>query len=305
MRYDDVGRAQIERRVREGTLRRVRRGVYLPPATGDSVATRRTDEHRAQVVALTARLGTDHWISHESAAVVWGCWTYRLGGRVHVTQLGNPSVRAADTSVRRHWTSLPPRDRSRVDGVPVTSLERTVVDCARVLPMPGALVVADSALRLGARPALLATLVDEAVGRRGVRQARRVVELADGTSESPGETLVRWVALDAGLPPLVGQVAVHTWQGAFRLDAGWPDVRVGIEFDGKVKYGGGLYGDPQERLLAEKARHDAIVEAGWTLLRVTWADLADPESLASRLRSARSRAFGRPRRPTGGAAAAR
>ena len=62
-----------------------------------------------------------------------------------------------------------------------------------------------------------------------------------------------------------------------------------VEFDGAVKYSGGEYGDPRGRLLAEKARHDALVEAGWLVLRVTWDDLSDPDLLLGRIRAALAR----------------
>lgn len=287
MRYEPATRARLEKSRREGQVVRVRPGVYLPLPTGEGHALRREAEVLASVRGVVERLTTSYWLSHETAALLWGCWTWRLGRLVHVTQLANPSVRRdADLTTRRHWTALPERDRSDLDGVPVTSLERTVVDCARSLPAPSALVVADSALRLGAEVRLLDQILDESAGKRGVVQARQILQLADARSESPGETLVRWTALDVGLPPLVPQFPVITWLGEFRLDLAWPELRIGLEFDGAVKYAGGM-GDPRERLLAEKRREDALRESGWTILRVTWEDLKDPERLVGRLRAAR------------------
>lgn len=239
------------------------------------------------------RLTTPFWFSHVNAALLWGCWTWRLAAEVHVTQLGHPKVRSGDRVLRRHWTDLPVRDRCALDGLPVTGLERTVVDCLRVLRESQGIVIADSALRIGARTEVLETILEESAGKRGVVRARRVLAAADVRSESPGESLVRWFAVDAGLPALDLAVPVATWLGAFWLDLGWPDLRIGIEFDGAVKYSGGRYGEPGERLLAEKRRQDALAEAGWTIIRVTWADLSDPERLVARLRAARERARAR------------
>ncbi|MHA7134665.1 type IV toxin-antitoxin system AbiEi family antitoxin domain-containing protein [Oerskovia turbata] len=272
----------------------MRPGVYVPAPVGDGPARRREAEVLASVRGVVERLTTSYWLSHETAALLWGCWTWRLGPQVHVTQLSNPSTRRdADPRTRRHWTALPHRDRAVLDGIPVTTLERTVVDCARSLRTPSALVVADSALRLGADPAILGQIVDESAGKRGVVRARQVLALADARSESPGETLLRWIALDAGLPPLTPQVAVSTWRGTFRLDLAWQEIRLGLEFDGAVKYDGSS-GAPLERLLAEKTREDALREAGWTILRVTWHDLSDPSRLEARLRAALRRARERP-----------
>ena len=290
VRYSDARRAEIAARVRAGELVRARRGVYLAPGEEGSAARRRRAFVVRHAVALAERLTTEHWFSHTTAAVLHGLWTWRLAGEVHVTQRSAPSVRrASDPVVRRHRTALCEEDTALVDGLPVTSLERTVVDCARSLSPLGGIVVADSALRAGADPVRLAALLRESTGGRGVRTARRVLAAADGRSESPGESLVRWIVLDAGLPAPEPNVTTETWRGTYRLDLAWVALRVAVEFDGAVKYGSGAYGDPTSRLLAEKQRHDALVEAGWAVLRVTWADLADGDMLVRRVRSVLAR----------------
>jgi len=61
--------------------------------------------------------------------------------------------------------------------------------------------------------------------------------------------------------------------------------------DGLEKYSG-LHGDPRQVLLDEKRRHDALVEAGWLLVRVTAEDLRDPDRLVARIVAAlRSRGW--------------
>ncbi|WP_069385744.1 hypothetical protein [Cellulosimicrobium cellulans] len=287
-RFSPERRAEIAAALRSGDLVRARQGVYVrPPDRASSPAGRRREAVVASAVALAERLTTAFWFSHSTAAVLHGLWTWRLADEVHVTQLGNPSVRRrADPGVRRHWTALADEDRDKVGGLPVTSLERTIVDCARSLPPVGGIVVADSGLRAGADVERLGIVLEAAAGGRGVRRARQVLAEADGRSESPGESVVRWIAVEAGLPRPEPNVTVPTWRGAFRLDLAWTAHRVAAEFDGAVKYSGGEYGDPQRRLLAEKARHDALVEAGWLVLRVTWDDLADPDVVVRRIRSA-------------------
>ncbi|WP_265521940.1 hypothetical protein [Oerskovia flava] len=295
--YDPSHRAELARRARDGTLVRVRRGVYLPgPPTSGTTAPDNEDARDrdarilAQVRGVADRFTTPYWFSHETAALLWGCWTWRTPPLVHLTQLTNPRVqRTADPGLRRHWTPLPTRDQGVLDGVPVTSLERTVVDCARSLPPAGGLVVADSALRLGLDVALVDRVLEEAAGTRGVVRARRVLGLVDPGSGSPGETLVRLAAIDAGCPTPVSQVAVRTRLGTFWVDLGWPELRVGIEFDGAAKYSGGQFGDPEQVRRDEQDRHAALVAAGWWIVRVTWADLADPVALGRRLWDARRR----------------
>lgn len=250
----------------------------------DGVALGREREHLTNLAAALRTLTTDLWVSHTSAALLWGCWTYGLRTTAEITQLRPPDVRRSAGPVRRHWTTLPHRDRTLLDGVPVTTLERTMVDCALTLPGEQAAVVAESALRLGVDRSVVRTILAESTGKRGVRSARAVLALADGAVESPGEARLRWLLADAGLPPLSAAIEVRTWAGSRWVDLGWPEIKVGFEFDGHVKY----RGDPAEAartLLEEKRRHDALVEAGWILLRVTWDELGNVDRLVARVQA--------------------
>ncbi|WP_186810504.1 DUF559 domain-containing protein [Cellulosimicrobium sp. TH-20] len=292
MPYVRRRRAELAARARAGELVRVRRGVYLPSA--HSAPSEREEWLLGEVRGLVSRLRTPFWVSHDTAALLWGCWTWRLPPFAHLTQLGQPNVtRERDVAVRRHWTDLPVRDRAVLDGVPVTSLERTLVDCARSLPLERSLVVVDSALRLGADRDVVESIVEESRGKRGIVRARRALELADSRSESPGETLVRLAAVLGGLPAPRPQVPVATSRGTYVVDLAWLDARLVIEFDGAVKYSGGAFGDPAEVRRAQDAREAALVAAGWTVVRFTWDDLGDPVAVGCRLAESRRLALRR------------
>jgi len=187
--------------------------------------------------------------------------------------------------VRRHTIALLEDDTTDVGGAPVTTPLRTALDCACSMSPERALGVVDSALRAGADLAALVARADDARGRRGVVRARRVIALADA-QESVGESRTRRHLAAAGLPRPELAIPVETFLGTRWVDLGWPGLKVGIEFDGAVKYSGGEYGDPRRRLFDEKRRHDALVDAGWVLIHVTWADLAHPERLVARVRAA-------------------
>lgn len=286
--------AAIRSGQRRGTLVRVRPAVYAPETCADqaSPAIRTETVHLRNVAAALESLRTDFWVSHVSAALLWGCWVYRLGTLAEITQLHPPDVRESAGPVRRHWTKLQARDRDDIDGVPVTTLERTVVDCALALPPQQAIGIVESGLRMGADRGLVEQILAESGGKRGVRSARQVIGVADGLVESLGEARLRWTLFDAGLPPLSPSIPVETHRGTRWVDLGWEDLKVGFEFDGKVKYSG-KYGDPADVLWREKERHDALVEAGWILVRVMWADLDDVDALLARARRARARASSR------------
>jgi very-short-patch-repair endonuclease len=231
----------------------------------------------ARLVAVHERLTGRHWFSHESAALLWGLPTWRTPTATHVRQIGRPGA-ARDRTIARHTGDVDPALLTNVSGLPVTDLSLTVLDCARRLRPLGAMVVADAALRAGVDRSAVLTLLDSSSDRSGTVRARGVVTCADGGAESAQETASRFVLLRAGLPIPSTQVPVETRSGTFWADLGFAEWRVLIEYDGRAKYTG------REQLVREKRRHDAIVEAGWQLVRVTSEDLRDPDELVSRVR---------------------
>ncbi|WP_460748221.1 hypothetical protein [Myceligenerans cantabricum] len=238
-------------------------------------------EVMTRIAATEQRLTTSFWFSHTSAALLWGAWTWRLDKQVHVIQLHPEATRRGDWLIR-HRPRLPERDREVVGGLSVTSRERTIVDCACWLKPQQAAVVVDSLLGAGADRGRVDEIMQ--TRRRGSRQARAILGVCDGRVESLGESRLRWILVEQGLPVPEVAIRVDTWAGPRWVDVGWPDLKVGLEFDGAIKYSG-AFGDPTAILMAEKERHDALVEAGWTILRVTWKDLADPARLLARIRT--------------------
>lgn len=298
VRAGDLPRDELSRRTRDGTLVRVLRGVYGEPAPEGPRWAAEMHALLSRAAALDLVLTGEHWFSHTTAAVLWGCEVARVPRRVDVTSLVNPHVRPRHdgVDVAWHWTAATQRasEASRAPALPVSPLERTAFDCAATLPPGEGLVVADSALRAGADPEVLRQITEGAVGRRGVRRAREVLGLADERADSAGESLTRWAAHAAGLPAPDLQVAVATRLGWRWLDLGWADHRLAVEFEGRLKYGT----DGREAARAvfeEKRRQAAIEDEGWTVVRVVWADLADPVALGGRL----WRAYRRAARATG------
>jgi very-short-patch-repair endonuclease len=293
----DIPGAVLRDRVRSGSLVRVLRGLYTAsPPSGPPWA---ADEYLllARAAAVHASRRGACWFSHRTAAILWGCAVVATPAAVDVSSTTRRHGRTGTSErlVRDHWVGgAGAADVSDALALPVTSLERTVLDCATSLPGPHALVVADSGLRAGADPALLETMLASASGTRGVQGARVVLGRADARAESPGESLVRWWIAESGLPAPDLQVAVHTRLGWRWVDLGWPDLHLALEFDGRVKYGPDG-ASAARAVFEEKRRHDALQEEGWSVLRVTWQDLARPDELIARV----ARAVRRARRRVG------
>ncbi|HEY0119466.1 MAG TPA: hypothetical protein VGC04_11860 [Cellulomonas sp.] len=282
----DHTRQEVAARVRRGQWHRVGRGAYLSSA---AVADRRRVQ-LARIVGVHRRLRAPHVFSHDSAALLWGLPLWSDPDAVHVYQAHRPGA-GRDATLSRHLGSTAPADAVRVAGLPVTSLERTVLDCASTMRPLAGLVVVDAGLRAGVLPGEILRMIGANPGGRGMARARAVLDLADAGAESAQETAVRFVLLRAGLPRPQTQVRVETRAGTFWADLGWEQWRALVEYDGRPKYTG------PEALIREKRRHDAIVEAGWRVVRVTREDLRTPALLVGRLRRILPRDVPMERRP--------
>jgi hypothetical protein len=227
--------------------------------------------------------------SHLSAAVLHGLpvWDGDLG-RVQVTRRGSGSGKRRGY-VHLHVAPLAAEDVVLADGVPATSVARTVVDLARTLPAEHAVAAGDAAVRAGLSRTELDGVLDRARGWPGLAAARRVVAFLDPRSESAGESASRVVLYRIGLPPSDLQLVVSDPFGAFvaRSDFGWKAQRVLGEFDGRQKYTrSALDADPAAVVYAEKQREDALRDLGWQMVRWTSVDLRQEALLKVRLQRA-------------------
>lgn len=282
-----LGRTDIARQVRAGTLVRVRRGAYRPPGPLSDEAS-----HRQLVLASLPRVHPDAVVSHASAAALYGLPVPRNAlGRVTVTR-DRRGRGHADSPVHVVGCPLTDDDVVVTAGILTTSLARTVVDVARSQEFRWGVAAADAALRLGLGTADLAQQVERARRRPGNARARAVVAFADVRAESAGESISRVALALEGVP--TPELQLEVWvAGVFlgRSDFGWRDGRVLGEFDGKIKYGRLLRPGQSaaDIVMAEKAREEALRDAGWGVVRWGWDDLADPRGLADRVRRALAR----------------
>lgn len=179
----------------------------------------------------------------------------------------------------RSW--LPDEDVATVDGVVVTTVARTVVDIARTRPFAFAVVTADAALAAGTTREELLVVLDRCRKWPGARSARRVVDFADGLSESALESLGRARFEEAGLPRPELQVELSDADRSVRVDQRWAQHRTIAEADGLLKY------DSPQVLQEEKLREDWLRDRGEQVVRYVWDEaLRRPERIVDRLRRA-------------------
>ncbi|WP_418004848.1 hypothetical protein ACNO8X_07910 [Mycobacterium sp. PDNC021] len=122
-----------------------------------------------------------------------------------------------------------------IGGVRVTSRARTAFDLARHLPRD--LGVARLDALMNAAPFGLEDvhlLAKRHRGARGLTRLRKALPLVDGGAESPRETRLRLLFIDAGLPWPTTQYVVRNEFGQYvrRIDMCWEEFKVGAEYDG-------------------------------------------------------------------------
>jgi hypothetical protein len=164
-------------------------------------------------------------------------------------------------------TVLDGRDVVVRRGFRTTSLARTLFDLSRHLSLAEVVVVADMALHAGLiQRTELSNWIDSSKGRKGVRAARRVLELAEAGAESPMETRLRMLLVLNGLPRPEVQVTLRDEGGAFlgRPDLFYSEHKLGVEYDGETH---------RVSLVEDNRRQNRLLMAGFKLLRFTAADV--------------------------------
>lgn len=188
-------------------------------------------------------------------------------------------------------STLPDGHATVLGCLPITSMERTVVDLARRIPKYDGVMLADNALRRGASMDRLREVAELCAMWRGGCRASAVVAFADGRAESPAESLARCVFAEHGLPTPNLQVEMFDRAGKIgRVDLLFREQGTVVEVDGKIKYTD-PWRDPKDVLIEEKLREERLREAGWEVVRVSWDQLAkNPRDVVNRVRAAFARA---------------
>lgn len=154
------------------------------------------------------------------------------------------------------------------DGIHMTTPARTAFDLGRRKEFTNTVIRLDALVRAtGLKVADVELLADRHRGARGLVQLRRVLQMVDGGAESPYETKTRLVLIASGLPRPQTQIKVHDdWGAVARIDMGWEEWMVGVEFDGAHHWT-----DPAQRT-RDIDRLAELEARGWKIIRVS-ADL--------------------------------
>jgi len=270
-----VRRGQLSARQLQKDYQSVFRNVYLPNGTLLTALTRARaawlwSAGEATLVGLSAAavLGTK-WIDPQAPAEL------------------SRADRHSPKGIVAHTYDLTDDERRLVDGMRITTPVRTAFDIGRSMRRDHAVVHLDAlthATDLKIRDVL--TLADGKRGLRGVRKLRKTLAFVDGGAESPQETRVRLLFMDAGLPVPETQIEFADEYGVVRIrvDMGWREWKVAVEYDG-VQH----WSDKYQRSW-DIDRIAMLEAAGWVVIRVSAEMLTRPGVIIERVLRALRRA---------------
>jgi very-short-patch-repair endonuclease len=270
LRKAGMSRRQLAAAVSAGRLRFVTPDLYV------------TADPRPDELLRAAVLRLDAVVSHHSAALLWGIELVETPEAPHVT-VGRNRGGAEHHGVRVHRRDSCPDDRVVIDGVPVTTVLRTLLDLCRLLPLAEAVASVDSALRqrLTTVEELTAALCDLPAGR-GRQRVARVLELMDPESGSVLESVCRVLMLEHGLATPETQLVIRqAGRIVGRVDFAWPGSRLVVETDGFA------FHSDRKDYRRDRRRGNALALAGWTVLRFSWEDVMhEPDYVIASIRAA-------------------
>lgn len=262
----------IKRRARAGRLHRLHRGVY---AVGHPAIT-----IRGRWMAAVLASGDGAVLSHRSATALWGIW----GSGGEATHVTVPRKSRSQRSIRRHFGVLPDDERELVDGIPVTSAARAILDLAGEKGEAAAEAALWESEYLGiyGRTSLPA-LLERHPRHPGAPLCRvaldRVRDDPGGRLRSPLEELFL-PFLDAHHIP---RPRLNAWlavgEDRYQVDCLWPEACVIAELDGFKSHG------TKRAFRKDRKRDRRLGAAGYRVVRITEDQLRnEPAEVAADLR---------------------
>jgi very-short-patch-repair endonuclease len=244
-------RQAVGRATESGRLHRLYRGVYAVGHTGIS----RHGECLASVLAC----GPDSLLSHQSAAWLWGISTKGP----HPIEVTTANWRSARFQLRLHQSRvLIDEDRTMQEGIPVTSLPRTLLDNAATAPsarLRRFLERAEELRLFDLHP--VESLLDRSHGHPGAGSLRRALAIYRPPPFTRSEFERRFLRAlrAAGLPaPLTGFNV-----GGYELDAYWPKARFAVELDAFETHG------TRAAFERDRVRQEDLILEGVQSVRIT------------------------------------
>jgi very-short-patch-repair endonuclease len=252
----------IAERVRTARLHRLHRGVY---AVGHDVLRR-----EAIWLAAVLACGPGAVLSHLDAAALWGIRP-KAAATVDVT-IPSRAGRRRRHGIRIHRSGrLSPKELTVKDGIPVTTLARTLLDLADVLPdQPLKRAIDESEYRRLFDLNAVIAVVERNPGRRGAKLLALAGSPPELTREE-FEPLLLGLVTRQNLP----RPKVNTWVEGYEVDFLWAEQKLIVETDGLAAHG------TRQALQNDRRRDRRLLRAGYRTIRLTRADFEDEAAIAA------------------------
>jgi hypothetical protein len=268
-----LGRHQVSAELATGALLSPWRGVLVDAVRGAEPLT--------IVAAAWLAVGRSALVAGPSAAFLHGL-TAVPPTPVHLVVPYETSKRSRSGIVVHNGTSLDVDREERFD-LPVLGLDRVLSDLACTLSPWNALAVLDEAFAQTTeldREVLrrrLRDLVGVRPDPRGTRIGTRLIDLATGRAESPPESWLRWRVVDLGFPVPEANLPIHDIDGRelYRLDLGWRELRIALEYNGYAAHAG--------REAFDEVRRNDVERRGWIVIDADSDDLPTGSRLEKEL----------------------
>ncbi|BBX90788.1 hypothetical protein H5U98_06050 [Mycolicibacterium boenickei] len=225
--------------------------VYLPKEAGRTL--------KANTMAAWLWTGRRGIIAGRAAAALHGAqWVDDDAPVELITEHGRrqPGVIVREERIK-------PDEICQIGDFSVTTPLRTALDLARFLPRDEAVAHLDAlAIATGVEAGPVLELAARYRGLRGIRSARTALDLMDPGGQSPRETWLRLLLIDAGYRRPRTQIRVSDGFNEAFIDMGYDDVQVGLDYEGKH------HATDRLRVVHDIGRNELIEREGWIDIRV-------------------------------------
>jgi hypothetical protein len=236
------------------------------------------------------------WLATGPTALVTGPSAAFLHGLTAVAPTPVHLVVPYETRKRRrtcivlHNGSLLDDHREERLGLPTLELDRILADLACTLKPWSALALLDEALAAAGEPdraqlrQRIRELIKSRPDPRGTRIGTRLVDLATGRAESPSESWLLWRVVDLGFPVPQANLPILGVDGRelYRLDLGWEELKIALEYNGYAAHVG--------REEIDAARRSDLERRGWIVVDADAEDAhTDLAAVVASVREARRR----------------
>jgi hypothetical protein len=225
--------------------------VYAPKATTPSV--------RRNTVGAWLWSGRNGVIAGRAAAALHGALWVDAGTPIEmIWRSGRPPSGIVVRNERIEADEI-----VDVDTMSVTSPARTALDLARHLARDAAVQYLDALARAtGVKACDALSLAARYPRARGLRRSEVALNLMDPGAQSPKETWLRLVLVDAGLPTPRTQIRVTDGVNEAFIDMGYDEPMVGLDYDGQH------HSTDRGRYVHDIGRAELIERSGWIDIHV-------------------------------------